>query len=178
MIRHGSERFESVYSQLGDVAIENKMITKQIEGAQRRVEGINFDIRKSLLEYDDVLRQQREIMYDQRNHILENNDVHTVLYQMFQRVVSDTIGSYRNIEEKDAPIDYDGLVDALRQRGLIDHAVTKEEVAGMNPEELQDILTKDAWEKYEAKIDPVKDQFVRVEKDMVLNMIDRSVTLK
>ena len=174
MIRHGSERFESVYSQLGDVAIENKMITKQIEGAQRRVEGINFDIRKSLLEYDDVLRQQREIMYDQRNHILENDDVHTVLYQMFQKVVSDTISSYRNFEEKNEPIDYDGLVEALRQRGLIDHAVSKEEVAGMDPKELQAVLTKDAWEKYEKKTEPVKDQFVRVEKDMVLSMIDRS----
>ena len=174
MIRHGSERFESVYSQLGDVAIENKMITKQIEGAQRRVEGINFDIRKSLLEYDDVLRQQREIMYDQRNHVLENEDVHGVLYQMFQKVISDTISSYRNFEEKNEPIDYDGLVEALRQRGLIDHEVTKAEVEGMDPKELQNVLTQDAWEKYEKKIEPVKDQFVRVEKEMVLNMIDRS----
>lgn len=174
MLRHGSERFEHLYKQLGDVAIENKTITKQIEGAQRRVEGINFDVRKTLLEYDDVLRQQREIMYEERNFVLESDDVRPVIRKMFERVISDTIAAYRNPEAKDGGIDYENLREALIKRKIIDEETTIEEIAGLDPKELQNILVEDAWKKYEEKIEPVKDGFRRIEKEMVLHMIDRS----
>ena len=67
MVRFGSERVAEMFSQLGDAAIESKMVSKAIESAQKRVEGTNFDVRKTLLEYDDVLRQQRETIYEQRD---------------------------------------------------------------------------------------------------------------
>lgn len=174
MLRHGSERFENVYSQLGDVAIENKVITKQISAAQRRVEGVNFDIRKTLLDYDDVLRQQREIIYDQRNYVLENKDVHGIICEMYKRVVSDTIASYTNHESRDLEIDKAGLVEALDKLGLVDDTFTVSSIEGKSQEEIQTIITDAAWTKYETKIADVKDQFTRVEKEVVLNMIDRS----
>ncbi|CAM2817676.1 preprotein translocase subunit SecA [Erysipelothrix tonsillarum] len=174
MLRHGSERFENVYSQLGDVAIENKVITKQISAAQRRVEGVNFDIRKTLLDYDDVLRQQREIIYDQRNYVLENEDVHGIICEMYKRVVSDTIASYTNHESRDLEIDKAGLVEALDKLGLVDDTFTVSSIEGKSQEEIQTIITDAAWTKYETKIADVKDQFTRVEKEVVLNMIDRS----
>ncbi|CAH2760503.1 preprotein translocase subunit SecA [Erysipelothrix amsterdamensis] len=174
MLRHGSERFENVYSQLGDVAIENKVITKQISAAQRRVEGVNFDIRKTLLDYDDVLRQQREIIYEQRDYVLENEDVHGIIKEMYKRVVSDTIASYTNLESRDFSIDKEGLVEALDKLGLIDDSFDQASLDNASQEEIQTIITDAAWEKYEIKITDVQDQFTRVEKEVVLNMIDRS----
>jgi preprotein translocase subunit SecA len=86
MVRFGSERMEGLFRTLGDVPVESKLISRSISSAQKRVEGVNFDVRKTLLEYDDVLRQQREIIYEQRNLILENEDVHTIIKDMFDRV--------------------------------------------------------------------------------------------
>ena len=70
MKRFGSERMEGLFASLGDTAVESKTVTKSISSAQRRVEGVNYDARKQLLQYDDVMRQQRETMYEQRNFIL------------------------------------------------------------------------------------------------------------
>ncbi len=167
MIRHGSERFEGVYSKLGDVAIENKVITKQIGAAQRRVEGTNFDVRKSLLDYDDVLREQREIIYEQRNYILENDDVHSIVKEMYERLISNTVASH-NAES----LDLEGLVKALRNLELVD--LTVEDLKGLSVEDVNNKIMEDAWGIYEAKIAPVKEQFTKVEKDIVLRMIDRS----
>ncbi|CAM3716425.1 preprotein translocase subunit SecA [Erysipelothrix urinaevulpis] len=174
MLRHGSERFEGVYSKLGDVAIENKVITKQIEAAQRRVEGINFDIRKTLLDYDDVLRQQREIMYEQRNEVLDQDDVHGIIHGMFNKVISDTISAYRDFEAKGEAVDYEGLLEALQTLNIVDDKISVSELQEGTIEELQTKLTEDAWAQYENRIDEVKEQFVKIEKDMVLSMIDRS----
>lgn len=174
MIRHGSERFEGVTAKLGDVAIENKVITKQIEAAQRRVEGTNFDVRKTLLDYDDVLRQQREIMYDQRNTVLDSESVHDMIHGMFSKVISDTIASYRNMESKHQEVDYVGLLDALQKLNIVDETINADQLQETSVVELQETLTQDAWSQYENKIADVKEQFRKVEKDMVLSMIDRT----
>ena len=174
MLRHGSERFEGVTAKLGDVAIENKVITKQIEAAQRRVEGTNFDVRKTLLDYDDVLRQQREIMYDQRNTVLDSESVHDMIHGMFSKVISDTIASYRNLESKNQEVDYAGLLEALQKMNIIDDITNVANLQETSIEELQTTLTNDAWAQYEKKIKEVKEQFTRIEKDMVLSMIDRT----
>lgn len=174
MLRHGSERFEGVTAKLGDVAIENKVITKQIEAAQKRVEGTNFDVRKTLLDYDDVLRQQREIMYDQRNTVLDSESVHDMIHGMFSKVISDTIASYRNFESKKQEVDYAGLLEALRKMNIIDDKISVDNLQETSIEELQTALTADAWAQYENKIKEVKEQFTRIEKDMVLSMIDRT----
>ena len=168
MVRHGSERFEGVYAKLGDVAIENKVITKQIGAAQRRVEGTNFDVRKSLLDYDDVLREQREIIYDQRNHILENDDVHSIMKEMYTRMISNTVASHNNGDG----LDLEGLVEALKNLQLSELSV--DDLKGLSVEDLNDRILTDAWGRYEAKIEPVREQFLKVEKDIVLQMIDRS----
>lgn len=70
MVRFGSENIQKLFGMMGEEAIENKMVTKAIATAQKRVEGSNFDTRKTLLDYDDVLRQQRETIYAQRNFML------------------------------------------------------------------------------------------------------------
>ncbi len=174
MIRHGAERFEGVYTKLGDVPIENKMITKQIGAAQRRVEGVNFDVRKQLLDYDDVLRQQREIIYEQRNYILENDDVHSVVKEMFDRVISNQLGAYRDFESKTQEIDVDGALEALLKLKLVDDKLDAAALKTLSSQELEAKIVDDAWNKYETKIKEVRSQFLEVEKDVVLRMIDRS----
>ena len=168
MIRHGSERFEGVYSKLGDVAIENKVSTKQLGAAQRRVEGTNFDVRKSLLDYDDVLREQREIIYEQRNYILENEDVHSIVKEMYERLISNTIASHN----QEGNLELEKLVEALNKLELSQLSVA--DLSGLSLEEVDQKIMDDAWGIYEAKIEPVKEQFTKVEKDIVLRMIDRS----
>ncbi len=174
MLRHGSERFEGVYSKLGDVAIENKVITKQIGAAQRRVEGVNFDVRKQLLDYDDVLRQQREIIYEQRNYILENEDVHEVVKEMFSRVVSNQIGAHRDIESRNQKINREEAIEALKLTKILDANVDVSAFESLSDEDFEAKILEDAWNLYENKIADVKEQFARVEKDVVLQMMDRS----
>lgn len=168
MIRHGSERFEGLYKQLGDVAIENKTITKQISAAQKRVEGINFDIRKQLLDYDDVLRQQREIMYDQRNYILDNDDVHTVLEDLLKRGVENILNA--NVDPEKNTKDYEGIVNNLKQVGF---ETTADDI--QSKDNLKDYLIDTIWDQYEAKISVVdQEQFAKVEKEITLRTIDRA----
>ena len=174
MRRHGSERFEGIYSKLGDVQIENKVVTKQIGAAQRRVEGVNFDVRKQLLEYDDVLRQQREIIYDQRNHVLENDDVHGVVQEMYARVISNQIGAHRDMESSKQAVDREGAIASLKSMGVLKDDVSVDSFSSLNDDAFEQKIAEDAWNQYEAKIAPVKEQFARVEKDVVLQMIDRS----
>ncbi|NMB18127.1 MAG: preprotein translocase subunit SecA [Erysipelothrix sp.] len=168
MIRHGSERFEGVYKQLGDVAIENKTITKQIGAAQRRVEGVNFDIRKQLLEYDDVLRQQREIMYDQRNYILDNDDVHNIVKEMMSRAIADIVRSHINTENGTR---YEDLIKTLEMYGF--EGLTIDELKSES--DLEAYLTDYVWKVYEDKIAQVdKEQFSKIEKEVALRTIDRA----
>ena len=165
MIRHGSERFEGIYNQLGDVAIENKTITKQIGSAQKRVEGVNFDIRKQLLEYDDVLRQQREIMYEQRDVVLENEDAHGMVKDMFTRAVKDVITKNTNIE---TGVDLEGIVNSLKVMG---YETTASE---LDIDDLLNSIVDKSWAFYEKKIEHVQEQFEKVEREVTLRTIDRA----
>lgn len=173
MVRFGSERMEGVFSQLGDVPIESAMVSKSIGSAQKRVEGHNFDVRKTLLEYDDVLRQQREIIYDQRNFILENDDVHSIIEDMFRRVISNTISSYVEQGKKEETIDLDGCLEGLNKMGFKD-AVAKEQLIDKSVQEVEAICSAAAWQAYEEKIVQIRLQMIALEKTMALKVIDRA----
>ncbi|MBS3972401.1 MAG: preprotein translocase subunit SecA [Erysipelotrichia bacterium] len=174
MVRFGSERMEGLFKTLGDVAIESKMITRSITSAQKRVEGVNFDVRKTLLEYDDVLRQQREIIYDQRNFILENDDVHSIIKDMFDRVILNLIRSYTTPNGKDVKIDWDGLIPAIQKLGFNDISLNPTTMLDMPLSEIEAKLTDMIWQSYETKIAPFKEVVLPVEKTLVLRIIDRA----
>jgi len=173
MIRFGSERMESLFASLGDEAVESKTVTKSISSAQKRVEGVNFDSRKSLLQYDDVMRQQREVMYEQRNFILENEDVHTVIHDMFKRVISDTVAAHTDMESRNQDVDAASLVKALDDMGFKE-AVKEEDVSGKSREQAIEICLEKVWNAYNEKIEPVKDKVLPIEKEMSLRTIDRA----
>ena len=174
MVRFGSERMEGLFKTLGDVAIESKMITRSITSAQKRVEGVNFDVRKTLLEYDDVLRQQREIIYDQRNFILENEDVHSIIKDMFDRVILNLIRSYSQPQGKEVKIDWEGLVPAIEKLGFKDVSLNPTTMIDMPLSDIEAKLSDMIWQSYETKIDPVREFVIPVEKTLVLRIIDRA----
>lgn len=86
MVQYGSERLEKYIAKLGDEKVESKVFTDAITNAQKRVEGLGFDARKTLLEYDDVLREQRETIYKARNIVLENENIHDYILEIFEKV--------------------------------------------------------------------------------------------
>ena len=170
MVRFGSERIKGMFDQLGDMPIESKMITKSIESAQKRVEGTNFDIRKTLLDYDDVLRQQRETIYKQRDEILENNDIHPVVMDMFERVSEDLVNSY--YDDKKNSIDVEKLMKALEVMN-VDEKQTMEIFDSKNKkEDINSAVFNCVWNDYENKISEVRDAVIKLEKVIVLKIID------
>ncbi len=172
MVRFSGEKMSVVFAQMGDVAIESKMITKSITTAQRRVEGNNFDMRKTLLDYDDVLRQQREVIYEQRNFILENEDVHSVVKEMFDRVIKNICEKHCNTSGKEPVMMVEELIEALNKMGF--DSLTTQDIEEKELAQVIEIVSNDAWNVYESKIEQVKAQILPIEKTMVLKVIDRA----
>ena len=170
MVRFGSERIKGMFDQLGDMPIESKMITKSIESAQKRVEGTNFDIRKTLLDYDDVLRQQRETIYKQRDEILENNDIHPVVMDMFERVSEDLVNSY--YDDKKNSIDVEKLMKALEVMNVEEKQAMEIFNSKNKKEDITSAVFNCMWNDYEDKISEVRDAVIKLEKVIVLKIID------
>ena len=172
MIRFGSERLSGLFAQMGDAAIENKTVSKAISSAQTRVEGVNFDVRKSLLDYDNVMSQQRETMYEQRNFLLENEDVHEVVENMFKRVNERIVLDNVTLEGKNETIDYENIIDRVSKLGVTSLKV--EDIKGLSKEEIAEKCYKTSFEAYDKKIAPIYDQVMPAEKTMVLRLMDRA----
>lgn len=174
MVRFGSERYESIFKQLGDQAVESKLVTRSISSAQKRVEGVNFDVRKTLLEYDDVLRQQRETIYNQRSFILEHEDVHGVILEMFKRVINNLVKSHVEYNGKNQELNTSALLTSLKTMHFEDIQVDEIELKNKTVEEVIELTYQKAVLSYEAKIEPFKEVSFKLEKDIVLSIVDRS----
>ena len=171
MVRFGSDRMQGLFNQMGDMPIENKTVSKAISSAQKRVEGINFDARKALLDYDDVMRLQRETMYEQRNYILEHDDIHSVIDDMYRRVMGRIVGEHTTHDGKKDVIDYKGIVDSLK---VIGSEVKEDDINNLDVDECVNRLAEIAFGAYNKKIDEFNDQIKPLEKTMVLRTIDRA----
>ena len=171
MVRFGSDRMQGLFNQMGDMPIENKTVSKAISSAQKRVEGINFDARKALLDYDDVMRLQRETMYEQRNYILEHDDIHSVIEDMYKRVMSRIVSEHTSHDGKKDVVDYAGIVDSLK---VIGSNVKEDDINNLDPNECIDRLVEITFGAYNKKIDEFKDQIKPLEKTMVLRTLDRA----
>jgi preprotein translocase subunit SecA len=184
MVRFGSERMEGLFRTLGDVPVESKLISRSISSAQKRVEGVNFDVRKTLLEYDDVLRQQREIIYDQRNLILENEDVHTIIKDMFDRVSLSILRTHTDHSSKYPKVNVAELLEAYYKFGFKDLSLSKQDFEDKDMVEVERMCTEAIWLTYEDKIDAidvknvptdkVRESIYSIEKNVVLRVIDRA----
>ena len=140
--RFASDRIRGMFERLGihgDNAIEHRWISRAVEGAQKRVEGNNFDNRKTLLQYDDVIRQQREIIYAQRREILFNDDIRPIVDQMIRQAIENRV--YQFIHT-DGDSDYDGLVKHLNSTVFVENPIQLSALENKKEQEIiEDILT-------------------------------------
>ena len=175
MIRFGGDKFEKLFESMGDAQIESKMVTKSISQAQKRVEGYNYDVRKQLLDYDDVLRKQREIMYEQRNFVLENEDVHGIVRDMIDRVIDSVVDANVDHTRHDESVDYAGVLQGLELLGLEEKDNLKlEEIQGKEKDDVTTYCAEKIFTLYDDKIKDIRDEFKQFEKTIVLRNMDRN----
>jgi len=176
MRRFGMENMQSLMERLGfeeDVPIESKLVTKAIESAQKRVEGHNFDVRKIVLQYDDVINQQRAIIYKQRRDILELEEIHDIVLNMIDELIERTIDIH--CSDKDVPEDWDlqGIVDYCNNTFLHEGQLTKDDLWGKEKEEMVSLLKDLAHRLYEERRQQLGEELMReFEKVVVLRAVD------
>ena len=172
MVRFGGNKLQKLFEKVDDEKIESKAVTRSITMAQKRVEGYNFDMRKQLLDYDDVLRRQREIIYEERNKVLESQEVHEMVHTIFENTLNATVDA--NLTDKKS-VDCTSLEKSLEMMGLQDNrAVHASELENKKVDEVKAYLLDKVWKGYEDEIHLVKDQFYPFEKTVVLRNIDRN----
>jgi len=173
----GSERIAKVMSTLGvreGEVIQHPMVTRAIERAQKRVETYNFGIRKSLIEYDDVMNQQREVIYAQRLNILEGGDLRDEINEIFEDIIGRLVDRYTAAGESPEDWDIEGLRHDLRRIFLIDVDFSKADPASMTPEALRENLHKAATVAYERREQEVTPELMRrLERLVFLQTIDK-----
>ncbi|OAO25140.1 preprotein translocase subunit SecA [Mammaliicoccus lentus] len=177
MVRFGSERMQSLMGRLGmndDTPIESKMVSRAVESAQKRVEGNNFDARKRLLEYDDVLRQQREIIYGERNDIIENDNVENIVKGMIKSSLERGINYHLSANEDD--IDYEALVQYIEDSYLQPGVIKADDIRGRDYEDIQEIVLEKIKDQYKHQQEEFGDQMSEFERMIVLRTIDRKWT--
>lgn len=167
----GSDRISGLMGRLGmdeDVPIENRMVTKAIENAQKRVEAHNFDIRKHLLEYDDVMNKQRTEIYSFRKEILEGKNLKDRIYSMVEETIDELLSIYCPEERHPEEWDMKSLRDAAYSIFSITHDITP-----MNPDSLRERLISEVKSAYEKKEAEISSEMMRyLEKVILLQVVD------
>ena len=156
-------------------AIEHPLVTRSLESAQRKVEARNFDIRKQLLEYDDVSNDQRKVIYQQRNELLETDDISETITAMRQSVIADVFRTYVPAESVEEQWDMEGLERALSTELQINAPVAEwfKNEPTLSDEEILERITKEADAAYQAKIDLVgAESFQQFERNVMLQSLD------
>ena len=172
----GSDRIQGVVQKLGleeDDAIENKIITKQIENAQKKVEGNNFNIRKTLLGYDDVMNMQREIIYKQRSEVLEGEDVKDQIMSMTKEVITNAVFGHLKEEEGDIEAEIKKLITYLDGICIPESMINAEELTKMSNDEIVEKLYNIATNIYEQKeADFGSEKMREIERVILLRSVD------
>ncbi len=172
----GAENIMGLMDKLGmddDIPIENKLISRAIENAQRRVEGRNFEIRKNVLEYDNVMNQQREVIYEQRRKVLEGENVQDSILDMIEKVVARTIDRFAGESRYPEEWDMNGLLELARLRFLPQMKVAPEELVKMEAEELREQLLALAMQGYQKREEEIGLEGMReLERMVTLRVVD------
>jgi len=183
----GSDRISGIMQKLGmeeGVPIEHKLISRAIENAQKKVEGHNFDIRKHLLEYDDVMNKQREVIYEQRREVLEGKNLKERIFEMIEDLFEDSYNTFIDPEAYPEDWDVEGLKEwtsslfsvnmSLNGKNLLKINNQQEvEIAELTCEDLKERLLKTIKETYELREKQMGDEKIRwLEKRIMLYVID------
>jgi preprotein translocase subunit SecA len=176
MRRFGSDNMMAMMDRLGmddSQPIESKMVSRAVESAQKRVEGNNYDARKQLLQYDDVLRQQREVIYGQRNEVLESENLREIVENMVKATIGRVVATYTPAEELDEEWNLKGLVEYVNANILEEGTVTEEELRRIDPQEMIELIIEKAMKYYDEKEAQLPEEQMReFEKVIVLRSVD------
>ncbi|MBH9580314.1 preprotein translocase subunit SecA [Staphylococcus felis] len=173
MVRFGSERMQAMMNRLGmddSTPIESKMVSRAVESAQKRVEGNNFDARKRILEYDEVLRKQREIMYEERNRIIDDENSSDLVKQMMQSTLERTIDNYVN-EDDDNP-DYEPFIHQIEDIFLHEGELDISDIKGKDREDIYDVIWTKIEETYQKQQAQLEERMPEFERMILLRSID------
>ena len=174
MVRFGTDRAKDLLARVGfsgDMSIRNKMLSNSIEAAQKRVEGNNFDMRKTLLQYDDVINQQRQIIYDRRNEILDNESIHETVLKTFRDYTEAVVYDHCDENGKIIGQELNEILESVNQ--LLNSPLSLDDFSDMKTNSIiETIYNKIAYE-YEIKIEPLPKEMVNdFEKAISLRVID------
>ncbi|PWW29475.1 protein translocase subunit secA [Cytobacillus oceanisediminis] len=176
MRRFGSDNMKSMMERLGmddTQPIQSKMVSRAVESAQKRVEGNNFDARKQLLSYDDVLRQQREILYGQRNEVLESENLRDIVEKMIMTSIQRNVEAYAPGHEDEENWNLQGIIDYVNGNLLHEGDLTVNDIRGKDTEEIAETIFAKVKERYDEKEQMLQPEQMReFEKVIVLRAVD------
>lgn len=172
----GADNISGIMDKLGmeeDEPIEHSLITKSIERAQKKVEDHNYNIRKYILEYDDVMNQQREVLYEQRRRILGNESLRDTINEMIDKLVTEAVDTYADEKLYPEEWDYEGLHKHLSQYFLTSELMSTEEMEEYTRQELDERLHEIAHSEYQDRVDLLGEaMFGQLEKAIMLRIVD------
>jgi len=175
MVRFGTDKAKTLLQRVGftdDQSISLKMLANSIETAQKRVEGNNFDIRKTLLEYDNVVNEQREIIYEKRNEILDSESIHEVILGIIKNFVTDLVNSHLDDNGKLDGKNKNEILEFINSK-LLKENITLDDLEEKKIDEVIDFITVKLIFEYEKKIESVPTEIItEFEKAIYLRVID------
>lgn len=183
MKRFGGEKMQAIWERLNltdegdDNFIQSKMLTRQVESSQKRVEGNNYDTRKSVLEYDEVMREQREIIYSQRLQIInEDQSLEKVTKGMIRRTIHRVVESHTLTDQKEWNLE--GIVDFAHNSICAPDELSISDLEGKSAAEIEELLYEKAMEIYKEKQEQLNgdNQMLEFEKVVILRVVDRKWT--
>ncbi|NLB89155.1 MAG: preprotein translocase subunit SecA [Syntrophomonadaceae bacterium] len=172
----GSSNIEGLMDRLGmddDMPIENMMITRGIENAQKKVEARNFNIRKNVLEYDDVINQQREVIYGERRKVLYDEDLKDTILSMIDDVIDQVVESFAGETKYSDEWDLPGLLSYVEQNIHPEVDFTTDDLVGMTKREMKDFISERTKKFYEVREEELGSETMReLERAIMLRIID------
>ncbi len=180
MKRFGSERLKGVFERLNmsDEAIESRMLTRQVEAAQKRVEGNNYDTRKQVLQYDDVMREQREIIYAQRYDVITaDRDLAPEIHAMIRRTIGRIVDAHARSKEKEDE-KLEAILNFAKYNLLPEDSINRSDLAGLSDQAIKDELYQRALKVYDNQVAKLRDEDAvkEFQKVLILRVVDNKWT--
>lgn len=177
LLRFASDSLKKLFGKMGDESIESGLLTKAITSAQKKVEGLNFDTRKSLLDYDDVLRKQREIMYTQRDQILYSPSIADSIYKYFEKCANSLVAGCLEMIDQERVVNGEKLIKEVEPKYQNEGTLKLKDFDGLPEDIASELLVTILYRSYMKKRGDWSTEVADyVEKAVVLQMVDRNWT--
>ena len=178
MKRFGSERLKGIFERLNmsEEAIESRMLTRQVEAAQKRVEGNNYDTRKQVLQYDDVMREQREIIYAQRYDVITaDRDLAPEIHSMIKRTIGRVVDGHARAKQDEK---LEAILNFAKYNLLPEDSIMMEDLSGLSDKAIKEELFQRALKVYDSQVSKLRDEEAvkEFQKVLILRVVDNKWT--